>query len=51
MDYVDDDQQDLDTLRTSSIEECVEACDSNLACRGISLAGDKCSLKYSMKYK
>ena len=43
--------QELESLNTSSLAACVTACVSNSVCRGVSLAGRECSLKYSMKLR
>ena len=48
VDYVG---QQLDSLNTNSLADCLAACVSNSVCRGISLTGEQCSLKYSMKHR
>ena len=48
---VDYAQQELQSVVVPSLSACVTACLRNSVCRGVSLAGDNCSLKYSLQHR
>lgn len=48
VDYV---QQELQSLPAPSLSACLSACLTNPVCRGVSLAGNNCSLKYSLQHR
>ena len=48
VDYV---QQELQSLLAPSLPACLSACLSNSVCRGVSLSGNNCSLKYSLQHR
>ena len=41
--------QDLESLNSSSMDTCVDTCIQNVVCVGVTLEGDTCTLKHSIR--
>ena len=50
-DALDRPEENLEMLTTDSLETCVEECVRNVVCVGVTLDGDSCHLKHTMRHR